>query len=158
MRCLPGLALAQALVLTLAGCASSTPDVRTLATGRSDASAYELTGQDLTSLRQQAQRLCPLGGEILRQAGPVTAPELAATRWRRALDGALALAEPPSQPAQMLVVCKQPGEHARLQAVAAVAPPAAPGAAAPASAAPGKPAAAGQWTAALPVGPITPEW
>ena len=142
-RCLPALGLA----LSLGGC-TSMQDVRSLATGRSDVSVYELNGSDLVALRDEAQRLCPLGGEILRQAGPPVPPGQPTGRWAQALNSAAAWAEPPRQTAQLVVVCREPGDRFRLQAVAAAAAPAS------AAAAP----AAGHLAAILPVGPITPEW
>jgi hypothetical protein len=134
------------LALGLAGCASQ-PDVRQLATGRSDVSAYELNGGDVHRLRREAQRLCPLGGEIVREAGHSLPPEAEAGRWRSTLNTLAAWAEPPRRPAQLVVLCREAGDRNRLQA-AAVPAPAAP--------APAQPPA--EWTAGLPVGPVIPEW
>ena len=144
-RCLP--ALVPVLMLGLSGCASLL-DVRTLTTGRSDVSAYELNGSDLDALRREAQRLCPLGGEILRQAGQHHQPELSGGRWRSALNTATAWAEAPRQAAQLVLLCREPGDRFRLQAAVPAAAPAS------ASMAPTE----SHLTAALPVGPITPEW
>ena len=49
------------------GCAA-TVEVRPLATGHVDIAAFELRGNDLAPLRREAQRLCPAGAEVLRQA------------------------------------------------------------------------------------------
>lgn len=151
------------LACALGGCMGML-DVQTLATGRHDVSAYALNGSDLDALRREAQRLCPLGGEILRQSGQQQRPELTDGRWRKALNATAAWVNPPQQSAQLVLVCRAPGDRSRLQA--AVAPvPASASAPAPAPAA--KPAASPpvapatqllQTTAALPIGPITPEW
>ncbi len=118
-----------------------------MATGRNDVSAFELNGGDVHTLRREAQRLCPLGGEIVREAGHSLAPEADAGRWRSTVNTLVAWAEPPRRPAQMVVLCREGGERYKLQA-AAPAPSAPHSAAAPAS----------EVTAALPVGPILPEW
>lgn len=138
--------LAAVVVLGLSGCASR-PDVRQLATGRGDVSAFELNGGDVLRLRREAQRLCPLGGEIVREAGHGLPPEAEAGRWRSTLNTLSAWVEPPRRPAQLVVLCREGGDRARLQASAAPTP------AAPAVVTP-----AAEWTAALPVGPINPEW
>ena len=134
------------LALCLAGCATRI-DVRQLATGRADASAYELNGGDVHILRRDAARLCPLGGEIVREAGHSLPPEADAGRWRSTLNTLAAWAEPPRRPAQMVVVCREGGDRLKLQAAAPPQPVAQP-AAVPAP----------EVTARLPVGPILPEW
>lgn len=139
-------AVLPALALGLGGCAAVL-DVRLLATGRSDVSAYELNGGDLEALRREARRLCPLGGEILRQAGQQQMPETTGGRWRNSLNAAAAWVDPPRQSAQLVVLCREGGERMQL-------PASMPAAAAPASAA----APAPDLNAALPVGPITPQW
>jgi hypothetical protein len=130
----------------LAGCATRV-DVRAMATGRSDVSAYELNGGDVHTLRREAQRLCPLGGDIVREAGHSLPPEGDTGRWRSTVNTLAAWAEPPRRPAQMVVLCREGGDRYKLQA-AAPAQPAVPPAAVPAP----------EITAALPVGPILPEW
>ena len=65
-RLSPARLLVLGLALAMGGC-TSLLEVQTLATGRSDVSAYALSGTDLEVLRREAQRMCPLGGEILRQ-------------------------------------------------------------------------------------------
>ena len=132
--------------LAVSGCATPL-DVRPLATGRSDLSAYELNGADVYSLRRAAQRLCPLGGDVVREAGFGLPPEAEAGRWRSTLNTLAAWVEPPRRPAQLVVLCREAGDRASLQA-------AAPRLQQPAPAA--EPTA--EVTAALPVGPILPEW
>ena len=134
------------LALGLAGCATQ-PDVRQLATGRSDVSAYELNGADVHRLRREAQRLCPMGGEIVREAGHSLPPEAEAGRWRSTMNTLAAWAEPPRRAAQLVVLCREPGDRSKLQA-AVIPTPVAPPVAAPAA----------EWTAGLPVGPVNPEW
>lgn len=92
----------------LAGC-SSLVDVRTLATGRSDVAAYELRGSELGPLRREAQRLCPQGGEVLRQAGIEQHPERLDRddgRLRRWASAAGDWVNPPRREAQMMLLCK----------------------------------------------------
>lgn len=142
-------AAAVAAVALLGGCATQ-PDVRPLATGRGDVSAFELNGADVDTLRREAQRLCPLGGEILREAGHGLPLAPDAGRWRNTLNTLAAWAEPPRRPAQMVVLCREGGDRYKLQAAAPsapVAPMAHPAAASPS-----------EVTSALPVGPILPEW
>jgi len=143
--------LTAALVAGLCGCAA-TVEVQTLATGRSDVSAFALQGGDLDLLRHEAERLCPLGGEIVRQWGQRRQAELAdGGRWRRAVNATVLWFDPPRQSAQLVVVCREPGDRFRLQAVVPAPRPAADAASAPA-------AGTAEISAALPVGPITPEW
>ena len=140
--------VACAVVVSAAGCASA-PEVQTLATGRPDVSAFAMQGTDLDTLRRAAQRLCPLGGEVVRQSAQGQQPEPADGRWRKAVQATTQWFNPPVQSAELVVVCREPGDRMRL----APLPVAAPAVAAP------KPAAsAAEFTAALPVGPITPEW
>ncbi len=133
-------------LLALAGCASQT-EVRALATGRADVSAYELNGGDLLALRQAAQRLCPMGGEILREAGHSLPPDAEAGHWRSAVHTLSAWIEPPRRPAQVGGMGREPGDRQRLQ----------PQTPRP-QAAPQPPTAPAEVTAGLPVGPINPEW
>lgn len=137
--------------VALLGACAAGPNVQTLATGRADVSAYALNGSDLEQLRQEARRLCPLGGEVLRQStqGAPTV-ETADGRWRRALQTTALWLDPPQRSAQLLIVCREPGERMRLT------PPAAVSAASKST--PPAPASAPEWSVALPVGPITPEW
>lgn len=143
-RRLAGIVLVAAALV--GGCATRL-DVRPLATGRSDVSAFELNGADVHTLRQEARRLCPLGGEIVREAGHSLPPETDAGRWRSTLNTLAAWAEPPRRPAQMVVLCREGGDRYTLQAAMPAAPVPQP-AVVPAS----------EVTAALPVGPILPEW
>ncbi len=132
----------------LGGCATRV-DVRPMATGRSDVSAYELNGADVHRLRQEAQRLCPLGGEIVREASHGLPPEADAGHWRSTLNTLAAWAQPPRRPAQMVVVCREGGDRYKLQLAVPQQPVAAVARAA---------TDAAELTAALPVGPINPEW
>ena len=141
-----GAGLLPVLALGLAGCATQ-PDVRQLATGRHGVSAYELNGGDVHRLRREAQRLCPLGGEIVREAGHSLPPEAEVGRWRSTWNTLAAWAEPPRRPAQLVVLCREAGDRHKLQAAAAPVPAAPPVV---------QPSA--EWTAALPVGPVNPEW
>lgn len=79
-----------------------------MATGRPDVSAYELRGSDVAQLKRQAQRQCPQGGDILRQAGRSDqrpAPDGGhLSRWAHATGNWLA---PPNREAQLVVVCKE---------------------------------------------------
>ena len=134
------------LASVLSGCMAMV-QVQPMATGRSDAAAYMLSGEDLNALRREAQALCPLGGDILRQSAQHQRPELTGGRWRTAVNAAALWLDPPPQSAQMVVVCREPGDRFRLQA-AAPAPQAASAAATVTT----------ETTAALPVGPILPEW
>jgi hypothetical protein len=133
-------------LLGLSGCATQ-PDVRPLATGRADVSAYELNGGDLHALRQAAQRLCPLGGEIMRESGHSLPPDAEAGRWRSTVNTLAAWIEPPRRAAQMVVLCREPGDRQRLQPQLPRPPAAASSSGTPA-----------EVTAGLPVGPIHPEW
>ena len=150
LAALVGLRGLLALLVSLAGCASQ-PQVQSLATGRSDVSAHTLTGTDLDTLRREAQRLCPLGGEILRQSGQPQPVLPTAGRWRALLDVTTQWVNAVPISAQLVVLCHEPGDRFRL-----------PAATLPATAASRTSAALSgdmpRATAALPVGPITPEW
>ena|SRR3990167_482411 len=128
----------------LAGCATLL-EVRPLATGHVDVSAYELIGADLVDLRREAQRLCPQGGEIVRQAAQGQSPEKIDGRMRGWMNGASAWIDPPQRSAQMTVVCREAAGQNQLQAAAT--------AVAAASTAPASDATAG-----VPVGPLNIEW
>jgi hypothetical protein len=135
-------AMAAIVCLGLSACATRM-EVRPLATGRSDVAAYELAGADLSALQREAQRLCPDGGEIHRQASQLQRPENVDGFWQGWLTQTSAWIDPPQRAAQLVVVCRaQPGR-------AVVQPASMP--AAPASGAAGA-------VAALPTGPLTIEW
>lgn len=139
-----------ALAWAVSGCVS-TLEVQTLATGRPDVVAYSLQGGDLAMLRREAERLCPLGGDVVRQYGQQQRPEQAdGGRWRRALQATAMWIDPPRQAAQLVVACRESGDRMRIQAATP-----APQRAAEAPSAPTDPA---DVTAALPVGPVNPEW
>ena len=129
--------------LLVAGCGSMM-DVRPLATGRADVAAYELTGAELAPLRREAQRLCPQGGEILRQAGRDQRPEAIDGRVRRWMNASGEWLTPPVRNAQLVVLCRESPGIQLLLAASKVADTA-PG---PADEAP----------AAAPLGPISVEW
>lgn len=131
--------LAAGLALGLSGCGQV--QVRPLATGVVEQPAYMLSGQTVAQLRGEAQRLCPQGAEVLRQAQRVDGGHESAaaahwsTRWLLQAQQRLA---PPSQQAQLMVLCQpMPGDamlaRAPIPAVAASQPVAmaqlAPGAA-----------------------------
>jgi hypothetical protein len=86
------------------------------------------------------------------QGAPPQAP--ADARWRRALQATAQWADPPPRSAQLLVVCREPGDRMRLAAAAPAAP------AASAADRPAQPAsaAAAEMAVALPVGPVLPQW
>ena len=137
-------------VCGLTGCVS-TLEVQTLATGRTDVAAYSLQGGDLAMLRLEAERLCPLGGEVVRQFGQQQRPaQPDGSRWRRALNATALWIDPPRQNAQLVVACRQPGDSMRIQAAAPAPKEAAESAAAA--------TVASDASVALPVGPIMPQW
>lgn len=149
----------------LAGCAS-TVDLRPLATGRADASAWQLQSDDPDALQREARRLCPLGGTVLHSsvAGRVADP--ADSRWQRWLQASVAWMDPPRREAQMVLVCREGADRSQI-AAAPVGPASAAAQPKPASGGwlawlwPRKSAAGGAETAAapeLPVGPVMPQW
>lgn len=126
----PALAWA-ALLLNACG---SVVEVRPLATGRPDVSAYELRGSDVALLKRTAQNQCPQGADILRQAGRSDqrpAPDASRlSRWANATGNWLS---PPTRDAQLVVLCKESAADLLLPALAvdAAEPGADPPAAAP---------------------------
>lgn len=139
-----------AALALLGGCASG-PDVQMLATGRADVSAYALNGSDLETLRLEARRLCPLGGEVVRQSSQGTQlPAPTDSRWQRALQTTALWLDPPQRVAQLVIVCRQAGDRHRL-APALGDPPAERAQVA-------KPVNTPELSVALPVGPVMPEW
>lgn len=150
-----GVAMLFLTAAALAGGCASPSQVQTLATGRAGFSAYALTGDDPDRLRQEARRLCPLGGEVVRQSSQGTPrPEVPDARWRRMLQTATLWVDPPVQSAQLVVVCRDAGDAMRLAPATAPMQAALPRPAASAA----EPAAAPELSVALPVGPVTPEW
>ena len=105
-----------ALVLAalLASACGSVVEVRPLATGRIDVAAYELRGAALVLLKREAQKQCPQGAEIQRQAGRSEhrpAPPADAGRLRRWAHASADWLAPPKRDAQLVVVCKEsPGD------------------------------------------------
>lgn len=91
--------------LLLIGCASPV-SVRELATGQIDTPAYELRGEDLPSLQDQAGRLCRHGGQVLHlgyRGDGLRAP--GDSWWGQRWSEAQRLANPVQAQAQMTVVC-----------------------------------------------------
>lgn len=134
----------------MAGCGSI--QVRPLATGVVEQSAYQLSGSSLSSLRSEAQRLCPQGGEVLRQAQRVEGGHEGGQgerwygRWWQQTRNTLA---PASQEAQLLVLCQPvPGSSVLAKAAdpvpGAEAAKAAAGAAVSPASATGHPAPVGE--------------
>jgi hypothetical protein len=98
-----GCVAAVAVALALSGCAST--QLRSVATA--GAPAYELRGQTLFALDQQAQGLCPRGYTVVRQWERQRRAEgdaNVAERWWLAATGWLQPAE--ADQAQMTVQCK----------------------------------------------------
>ena len=125
---------------SLLGACSSLVDIRPLATGRVDVSAYELRGADLAPLQREARRLCPQGGDILRQAGLDARRERDEGRLQRWMNATSEVLDPPKRHAQLVVMCKPAPDAASFAAQPAINP------AEPVAAAP------------IPLGPITAEW
>ena len=152
---------ALALLIGLGGCASPM-ELRTLATGRSDLVAYELSGADLGVLRREALQLCPQGAEILREGGHEQRPEPADSRAQRWANASSAWFDPPRRSAQLVVLCGSAGGGLLAPAPAATATPAQPATVVSATTVmalgtPGRPAAAPA-PAAVPIGPLSIEW
>jgi hypothetical protein len=150
--------LACVLAATLSACASPL-QVRSLATERSDQQAYELSGSEPQVLRQEALRLCPQGAEILRQAAQERRPEPSDVAWRQGLRTASEWFDPPSQSAQLVVLCQASPGGLMLSAARPAAPAASGGVASatPQAALQATPQAIPQ-AAAAPIGPVTVEW
>ena len=125
---------------SLLGACSSLVDIRPLATGRVDVSAYELRGADLAPLQREARRLCPQGGDILRQAGLDARRERDEGRLQRWMNATSEVLDPPKRHAQLVVMCKPAPDAASFAAQPAI------NLAEPVAAAP------------IPLGPITAEW
>jgi hypothetical protein len=105
-------------------------------------------------LRREAGRLCPQGGEILRQAGRNQLAEKIDGRMQRWLNDGSEWFDPPQRAAQLVVLCNETrGGHliaaADLARTAAVLPDLAASAASPAAEAP---------ALAVPIGPVSVEW
>ena len=143
--------LAWAAMLTAC---SGTVTVRPLVTGRADVAAYELQGGELTALRREATRLCPNGGDVLRQAGYEERPEKEDGRVRGWLNATGEWLSPAKRAAQMVVVCKEvkPSGVLPSQAELAAAKSAA------AASANAEAASRNLPTPVMPTGPITAEW
>lgn len=144
--------LVTAVLASLGACAGPT-EIRPLATGQAHRAAYELNGGQLDVLRREAQKLCPAGADVVRQAAAGQRFEVGNSRWQRWLKVASDVVDPPQQQAQLVVVCH--GEAPGLSATLAPLPVPAPVASAPA---PAKPVEHPEPLAAAPIGPLMPEW
>lgn len=116
-----------------------------------------MRGQDLAPLQREAQRLCPAGAEVLRQAVAGQArPADGANRVSRWLGQAGQWIDPPQRQAQLVVLCRAAPQDLLIAAATVPQPAAAvPLAASPQDATPGAPAEA---VAAAPIGPVMPAW
>ena len=132
-------------VLLLATGCSAVVDVRSLATGRTDVSAYELRGPELAMLQREARRLCPQGGEVMRQSGRDQRPADEDGSLRRWMNATREVLDPPKRQSQLVVVCKETADTpwanataSAINAVVATAPATSP--------------------APVPLAPIVVEW
>lgn len=106
----------------LAGCARlqvsrlATPDGSVM---------YDLRGRDPARLKDEAQRLCPQGHEVLRQAARNDALE-SALLPARAWNAAVGLLDEPGAQAQLVVACRAAPSPAMSPAMSPVMSPAAP--------------------------------
>lgn len=135
-----------AVVVLATGC-SAVVDVRSLATGRTDVSAYELRGPALAMLQREARRLCPQGGEVMRQSGRDQRPADDDGSLRRWMNATSEVLDPPKRQSQLVVVCKEAAETPWATATASAIDAAAVPAPAPAPA-----------SAPMPLAPIAVEW
>ena len=132
-------ASSQLAVAVLATGCSAVVDVRSLATGRVDVSAYELRGPELTVLQREARRLCPQGGEVMRQSGRDQRPANSDGTLRQWMNATSEVLDPSKRQSQLVVVCKESVDNTW----AATISPAIDTAVAP---------------AALPLAPLAVEW
>ena len=98
-------------VAALATGCSAVVDVRSLATGRVDVPAYELRGPELAMLQREARRLCPQGGEVLRQSGRDQRPANGDGSLRQWMNAANEVLDPPKRQSQLVVVCKEAADN-----------------------------------------------
>ena len=99
--------LLSVVLLSLLGACAAPLELRPLATGRADIEAFELRGADIAMLRREAQRRCPQGADVLRQAEsgqPLVQVE--GGRFERWTQVAAQWVDPPQRQAQMLVLCR----------------------------------------------------
>ena len=99
-------AIRLAVAVLATGC-SAVVDVRSLATGRVDVPAYELRGPELAVLQREARRLCPQGGEVVRQSGHDQRPANGDGSLRQWMNVANEVLDPPKRQSQLVVVCKE---------------------------------------------------
>ena len=95
-----------AVAVLATGC-SAVVDVRSLATGRVDVAAYELRGPELAPLQREARRLCPQGGEVLRQSGRDQRPVNDVGSVRGWINATSEVLDPPKRQSQLVVLCKE---------------------------------------------------
>ncbi len=89
--------------LVAAGCAG--PQVRSV--GYGEAAAYALHGDSAEQVRAEAQRRCPAGYVVLREAVVTTVPDASDGAWGRAFVAAGQwLAGQPFDQAQATIVCR----------------------------------------------------
>ncbi|MDT7834656.1 hypothetical protein [Aquabacterium sp. OR-4] len=139
----------------LCGCGGI--QVRPLATGQVEQPAYQLNGQNLAQLRSEAQRLCPQGAEVLREAQRLESGHDAPgpSRWSRWAHEAQLRLAPATQEAQLLVLCQRmPGMAALPPKMMAKAPVPAASAAADAVDGSAKPASSAATPRPMPVSPV----
>ena len=98
-------AIRLAVAVLSTGC-SAVVDVRSLATGRVDVPAYELRGPELAVLQREARRLCPQGGQVVRQSGHDQRPANGDGSLRQWMNVANKVLDPPKRQSQLVVVCK----------------------------------------------------
>ena len=99
-------AIRLAVAVLATGC-SAVVDVRSLATGRVDVPAYELRGPELAVLQREVRRLCPQGGEVVRQSGHDQRPANGDGSLRQWMNVANEVLDPPKRQSQLVVVCKE---------------------------------------------------
>ena len=99
-----------AIAVLATGC-SAVVDVRSLATGRVDVTAYELRGPELAVLQSEARRLCPQGGEVMRQSGRDQRPANRDGTLRQWMNATSDMLDPPKRQSQLVVVCKEAADN-----------------------------------------------
>ena len=98
-------------VAALATGCGAVVDVRSLATGRVDVPAYELRGPELAVLQREARRLCPQGGEVMRQSGRDQRPANGDGTLRQWMNATSDVLDPLKRQSQLVVVCKEAADN-----------------------------------------------
>ena len=106
----PATAIRLAVAALATGC-SAVVDVRSLATGRVDVPAYELRGPELAVLQREARRLCPQGGEVMRQSGRDQRPANRDGTLRQWMNATSDVLDPLKRQSQLVVVCKEAADN-----------------------------------------------